>query len=192
MPPSNNRLDIFEPIQVPEIPEPDYGVFASLNDILKKVGRVGQRTTQTIDLLRSDVNEAVEQLKDDVEQNRLRQNELESSLKSLETGLLDFMDIIDNLHGAVEKIDDPAFVNAVEVAVRAKDQINQRIGIQQVPGVGSRFDNQVHFIANSKPVQNEHQDGFILEIIENGYVRGPRLLRKATVVCGKWSGGENK
>lgn len=191
MPSFNDRLDAFEPIQAPEIPEPDYGVFETLSDILKKVGRAGQRTTQTIDLLRSDVNEAVEQLKDDVEQNRLRHNELESSLKSLETGLLDFMDIIDNLHGAVEKIDDPAFVNAVEVAVRAKDQINQRIGIQQVPGIGSAFDNQVHFIANSKPVQNEHQDGVILDVIENGYLRGQRLLRKATVVCGKWHGGES-
>lgn len=191
MPPSNHRLDSFEPIEVPDIPEPDYGIFNSLSDILKKVGRVGQRTNQSIELLQTDVNETVSKLNDDVEQNRLRQNELDSSLKSLETGLLDLMDIIDNLHNAVEMIDDPAFVNAVGVAVRAKDQINQRIGIQQIPGVDSKFDNQVHFIANSKPVQNQHQDGIILEVIENGYVRGQRLLRKATVVCAKWTEEEN-
>lgn len=188
---SKQPLDMFEPIQLPDIPEPDYGVFESLNEIIKKVGRVGQRTTQSIDLLRTDVNEAVEKLKEEVEQNRLRQNELDANLKSLETGLLDFMDIIDNLNNAVEKIDDPAFVNAVGVAVRAKEQINQRIGVQQIPGAGSNFDNQVHFIAEVKPVQNKHQDGIILEIIENGYVRGSRMLRKATVICGKWQGEEN-
>ena len=184
----SNRLEDFEPIELPEGVPADYSTYDLFADLIRKVGRCGQKTAQGMDLLREDLGSAYETLRANAEKIRLNANHLESELKSLEIGLLDFMDIIDNLQRVTKSIEDRAFIDSVGVAHKAKEQILARLGIQLIPCIGARYDNEVHFIANTRPVEQLGMDNTVVDVIENGYRRGNRLLRKATIVCGKYKG----
>jgi len=181
-------LEDFAHISLPEGVSPDYSTYDLFADILRKVGRSGQKTAQGVDLLREELGSAYEVLSEEAEATRLATNRLETELTSLETGLLDFVDIIDNLQRAAEMIEDRVFLDAVNVALKAKEQILARLGVQLVPGQGASFDNEVHFIAETDSVDHSSLDNTIIRVIEHGYRRGPRLMRKATVVCGKYKG----
>ncbi len=186
----SKNLSDFHPVELPNGLSPDYTVHDLLADLLRKVGRTGQRTAQSMDLMRSDFEAALKELQGESEKNRLAAVGMEADLKSLENGLLDFMDILDNLQRAAESIKDQKFIDAVSVAGQAKVQIMERMGIQMVPAVGSTFSNDVHYVSDVEIVNNKNQDEKVLQVIEIGYRRGSRLLRKATVVCGKFEGDQ--
>jgi molecular chaperone GrpE len=184
----SDRPEDFLPVDLPEDLNPDYSTFDLLSDLLRKVGRTGQKTAQSVDLMRSDFDSALELLKSEVESGRKANASAEADLKAVEGGFLELMDILDNLQRAAESIEDRAFLDAVSVAVKAKTQIMERIGIQQIPGKGASFDIEVHFVTRADPVDSPKLDNTVTDVIQNGYRRGSRLLRKATVVCGKYGG----
>ena len=184
----SDHLEDFSPVDLPEDLDPDYSTFDLLSDLLRKVGRTGQKTSQSVDLLRGDFESALNLLKTEAETGRMASAKAEADLKDVEGGFLELMDILDHLQLAAESIEDRAFLDAVSVAVRAKTQIMERIGIQQIPGKGTSFDVEVHFVSRADSVDSPKLDSTVTEVIQNGYRRGSRLLRKATVVCGKYGG----
>jgi molecular chaperone GrpE len=184
----SDRLEDFAPIDLPENLDPDYSTFDLFSDLFRKVGRTGQKTAQSVDLLHSEFESALNLLKTEVETGRMTSAKSEADLKEVEGGFLELMDILDHLQLAAESIEDRAFLDAVNVAVKAKTQIMERIGIQQIPGTGAAFDVEVHFVSRAEPVVSAKLDNTVTEVIQNGYRRGNRLLRKATVVCGKYGG----
>ena len=72
---------------------------------------------------------------------------------------------MDDLNKVAEKSDDKDFINATSVAIKAKNQINERLGIQTIPvSRGIAIDPDVHYIVESIEV-NEVKDE-LLELLE--------------------------
>jgi molecular chaperone GrpE len=58
------------------------------------------------------------------------------------------------------------------------------VGVESVPGVGSKFDPEMHEAVDMKPVGPD-EDGIITAEYSRGYKLGDRLLRPARVQVGK-------
>jgi molecular chaperone GrpE len=61
-----------------------------------------------------------------------------------------------------------------------------KLGLREVPGVGSRFDPAVHNALALQPVQEKEQDGIVLLVHAVGYAVGSRVIQPAQVVIGKF------
>lgn len=63
----------------------------------------------------------------------------------------------------------------------------QKLGLEEVPGVGSRFDPNLHEAIASVPVTDAAQDNTVLNVFSHGYRIGARLVRPARVVIGSYT-----
>ena len=63
----------------------------------------------------------------------------------------------------------------------------QKLGLEEVPGVGSRFDPNLHEAIASVPVADAAQDNLVLNVFSHGYRIGARLVRPARVVIGSYT-----
>ncbi|MEZ4241786.1 MAG: nucleotide exchange factor GrpE [Myxococcota bacterium] len=62
----------------------------------------------------------------------------------------------------------------------------KKLGLVEVPGVGSKFDPNVHEALGLTPVSEPEQDGIVLVVHTTGYAVGSRVLQAAQVVIGKY------
>lgn len=63
----------------------------------------------------------------------------------------------------------------------------KKLGLEEVPGVGSRFDPNLHEAIASVPVTDAAQDNMVLNVFSHGYRIGARLVRPARVVIGSYT-----
>ena len=63
----------------------------------------------------------------------------------------------------------------------------KRLGLEEVPGVGSRFDPSVHEAIATAPVTDPGADNSVVNVFSAGYRIGSRLIRPARVVIGSYS-----
>ena len=61
-----------------------------------------------------------------------------------------------------------------------------KLGLREVPGVGSKFDPNVHEALGLTPVTDPAQDGIVLVVHTTGFAVGSRVLQAAQVVIGKY------
>ena len=67
------------------------------------------------------------------------------------------------------------------------------MGIQTVPAEpGQKIDIKYHHKVETVSVQNKNQDQTVNKVVENGYRRGDRLLRKASVIANKYEGTDHE
>ncbi|MDP6934491.1 MAG: nucleotide exchange factor GrpE, partial [Myxococcota bacterium] len=59
------------------------------------------------------------------------------------------------------------------------------LGLEEVPGKGTRFDPNLHEAIGVVPVLTDDEDGIIVEVFSAGYCLGTRLVQPAQVVIGK-------
>jgi molecular chaperone GrpE len=64
----------------------------------------------------------------------------------------------------------------------------QRLGLEEVPGVGTPFSPEMHEAIQAVPVADAEQDGKVLQVYAKGYRLGTRLIRAAKVVVGQNEG----
>lgn len=67
----------------------------------------------------------------------------------------------------------------------------KRLGLEEVPGAGSRFDPNMHEALSVQPVDDKSKDNVVVAVFSTGYRFGNRLIRPARVVIGSYTGGEN-
>lgn len=188
----NKRLSDFKPIgSIDE--ELNDSEYQQLSNLLKKIAKSDQKTSQIAELLKDDISEKLEEYKELVDEVRQDKNKISLDIETLEGGLLEYFDILDALKKATEQIEDQEFINSVSVAIKAKNQINDRLGIQLIPADrGTPIDPDVHYIIKNNSVDNENLDSTVNKVIDNGYRRGNRLLRKATVISNSFKGQEDE
>jgi molecular chaperone GrpE (heat shock protein) len=159
-----------------------------LRSILRRIGKADQKSSQLLELFRIELSDTLSENRHLVDDTREQMGRLAQQLQTVERGLLDYFDILDNLAKAAEMVQDRTFGDAIAFALTAKTQINERMGIQIVPGVGSKADAEVHFIVEARNTSTHGDDGAIAEVLEAGYRRGDRLLRKASVIVWRYKG----
>ena len=180
----NKELIDFKTIDIDENSELDYSLFNQLSDLLKRIGKSEQKTSQIIELLKDDFSDHLESSKELVDNVRQEKNEVKRDIDALEKGLLEYFNILDGLQKAAEQLEDKVFLDAVNVAIRAKEQINAGLGIQIIPSdPGQTINPKYHYIVNSVVTKLDSQDSTINLTIERGYRRGDRVLRLASVIA---------
>ena len=116
-----------------------------------------------------------------------RQAKLQDELRRGEV-VTTFFEPVENLHRSIEA----AKGQTVEAGLRMvhlqfMDAL-KRLGLEEVPGVGSPFNADVHEALATLPVPDAAQDGQVLQVYSTGYRLGTRLLRAARVVIGAFAG----
>lgn len=61
----------------------------------------------------------------------------------------------------------------------------EKLGLEEVPGAGAKFDPNLHEALTLVPVTDPALDGVVLEVFSAGYRIGGRLIKAARVVVGQ-------
>lgn len=95
---------------------------------------------------------------------------------------------VENLHRSVGPLRAVSADSArgLEMVHQQFMQALARLGLEEVPGEGTRFDPSVHEALASQPVQDPAQDGMVLSVYSTGYRIGTRTIRPARVVIGSY------
>ena len=115
----------------------------------------------------------------------------ESKLYSISNFAKDLLSVLDNLSRALEHKPaemPPEIENIIKVVdMTLHEMINvlskhKMIAIS--PSTGEKFDYNLHYAVTQVP-SNEHPAGTVLQLVQNGYMIGERLLRPAAVTVTK-------
>ena len=102
--------------------------------------------------------------------------------------LTTLLPVVDNLNRAITASEqDPSLDHLRDGVIgtaRSFEQALMSVGVETVPGVGAKFDPELHEAVDMKPVDPD-QDGLITAEYSRGYRLGDRLLRPARVQVGK-------
>jgi molecular chaperone GrpE (heat shock protein) len=134
--------------------------------------------------------EAKNSLERETSQMRVRmQKTLEDRARQAQYDFLaTLLPVLDNLNRAVTASEqDPSLEHLRDGVIgtaRSFEKALMSVGVETVPGVGAKFDPELHEAVDMKPVEPE-QDGMITAEYSKGYRLGDRLLRPARVQVGK-------
>jgi molecular chaperone GrpE len=105
--------------------------------------------------------------------------------------------VVDNLERTVEAaqkhsptaVDNSALLEGVQATLREFLQTLERFGVRQIDAQGKSFDPNFHetIVAIADPSQ---PPGTVIQVVEQGYTVGDRLLRPARVVVSKEPGNK--
>jgi molecular chaperone GrpE len=99
-----------------------------------------------------------------------------------------FFDPVMNLKRALaaSAADSAAVIDGVKMVSQQFADALAKIGLVEIPGVGSTFDPAIHEALAVMPVADAAQDGKVLEVYAIGYRVGSTVLQPAQVVIGKF------
>ena len=78
-------------------------------------------------------------------------------------------------------------VGGLEMTLHMIMEAFQKLGLEEVPGKGSKFDPNLHEAIAMTSVTDPALDGIVLEVFSTGYRIGSRLIAPARVVIGQRS-----
>ena len=98
----------------------------------------------------------------------------------------DFVPVLDNLQRALgsiktaEEINYDSFVEGITAAEKDITALLEKHGIQQINPINEKFDPLFHEALFETP-SDEHESGFVTQVVELGYALDKRLIRPAKV-----------
>jgi len=120
--------------------------------------------------------------------SRLQKSLEDRSREAQYNFLTTLLPVLDNLNLAIAASEkDPSLEHLRDGVIgtaRSFEKSLMSVGVETVPGIGSKFDPELHEAVDMKPVEPE-QDGVITAEYSKGYRMGDRLLRPARVQVGK-------
>ena len=189
----HKKLKDFKPISIDENLAIDDSQFQQLSHLLTRIGKSEQKTSQIVELLKDELSNQLESSKQLIDDVRQEKNEIKRDIEILERGLLEYFNILDSMQKAAESINDKQFLDSINVAIQAKEQISESMGIQTVPAEpGQKIDIKYHHKVETVSVQNKELNSTVNKVVKNGYRRGDRLLSKASVIANKYEGSDHE
>ena len=90
--------------------------------------------------------------------------------------------VIDNLERAIAaaESEDGALVSGVQMTLRQMMEALTRMGLEEVPALGEKFDPDIHNAVMRAP-EGEGEPGMVLEVFQKGYRVKDRMIRYAMV-----------
>lgn len=104
--------------------------------------------------------------------------------------LTDVLPVLDNLERALDAAEHHEESKVVDGVRMTRDMfvdLLARTGVEEISGVGSQFDPQVHEAVSVQP--SEYEEGVVAAVLERGYRQGERVLRPGRVVVSAGPGG---
>ncbi len=91
-----------------------------------------------------------------------------------------------NLHRSLEVVRDHASEEGLRMVYQQFMDALRKLGLEEVPGVGARFDPSCHEAIATRPVATAAEENVVVEVFATGYRIGSRLVRPARVVIGSY------
>jgi molecular chaperone GrpE len=132
----------------------------------------------------------LQQEMDSFRQRQLQLAEVKAQKKAGEV-IETFFEPVQNLKRCLETAGDDAdsIKQGLEMVVGQFNGRMDKLGLKEVPGVGARFDPNVHNALAMQPVLEKEKDGVVLLVHAVGYAVGSRVIQPAQVVIGKFEEG---
>lgn len=87
---------------------------------------------------------------------------------------------------ALEKAEVPEeYVSGLNMTLHQIMEAFHRLGLEEVPGKGAKFDPNLHEAIATTPVTDPALDGVVLDVFSTGYRIGNRLIVPARVIIGQ-------
>ncbi len=98
-----------------------------------------------------------------------------------------FFEPVQNLKRSLEagKSDPSGVLVGLEMVVNQFTEVLRRLGLEEVPGLGSTFDPNIHEALAIAPVSDPALDGKVVDVYATGWRIGTKVLQPAQVVIGK-------
>ncbi|MBN2119317.1 MAG: nucleotide exchange factor GrpE [Anaerolineales bacterium] len=89
--------------------------------------------------------------------------------------------VLDDLERALQnRSAEDAWANGIELVARKFQNILESEGIKKMEAVGTEFDPNVHEAISHEPADGVHS-GYVIGVVQNGYMLGERVIRPALV-----------
>ncbi|NOH04509.1 MAG: nucleotide exchange factor GrpE [Chloroflexi bacterium] len=89
--------------------------------------------------------------------------------------------VLDDLERALQnRPADDAWASGIELVARKFQSILEMEGVKRIEAQGAAFDPNVHEAISHEP-SDEVESGHVIEVVQNGYVLGERVIRPALV-----------
>ena len=89
--------------------------------------------------------------------------------------------VLDDLERALQnRPADDAWANGVELVARKFQNILDMEGVKKIEAKGAAFDPNFHEAISHEP-SDEVESGHVIDVVQNGYVIGERVVRPALV-----------
>ena len=89
--------------------------------------------------------------------------------------------VLDDLERAMQnRPTDDAWANGIELVVRKFQNILDMEGVKRIEAKGAAFDPNFHEAISHEPSE-EVESGHVIDVVQNGYVIGERVIRPALV-----------
>jgi molecular chaperone GrpE len=114
---------------------------------------------------------------------RVDRDRQEEGRRGVERLITDLIPVLDGFDRAIQAHDDPAFEEYRKGVALIRKQLWEalaRHGVQRIDAENKIFDPHVHQ-AIERAESNEHPDGFILHVFQDGYTFHGRVIRPAIV-----------
>lgn len=99
---------------------------------------------------------------------------------------------VENLRRSVEVVRKGAsdeLAQGLELVLAQFMEAFQKLGLEEVPGKGAKFDPKLHEALTLVPVTDPALDGVVVEVFDTGYRIGSNLLKPARVIVGQLQEG---
>jgi molecular chaperone GrpE len=89
--------------------------------------------------------------------------------------------VLDDMERALaNRPEDDSWTNGMELIVRKFQNILEAEGVKRIEAAGQPFDPNFHEAISSEP-NEEVESGHVIEVMQNGYMLGERVIRPAIV-----------
>jgi molecular chaperone GrpE len=89
--------------------------------------------------------------------------------------------VLDDLERSLaHRPDDSPWVNGMELIARKFQSILEAEGVKRIEAKGQPFDPNFHEAISSEP-HDEVESGYVIEVVQNGFMLGERVIRPAMV-----------
>lgn len=92
-----------------------------------------------------------------------------------------FLPVMDDLLRALENAPDDPWVEGIQLIYRKMESALEAEGITKIDAEGAEFDPNFHEAVSQVPSE-EHESGYIVEVLQQGYLLGERVIRPAMVL----------
>jgi molecular chaperone GrpE len=118
---------------------------------------------------------------------RVEREQQDSHARAAAGILVRFLPVLDDLERALKERPaqaDPAWLDGIGLVQRKLRALLEAEGVEAIPAEGVSFDPTMHE-AVTHEVSGDHQEGQIIEVLQQGYRLGDRVLRPAQVRVAK-------
>ena len=92
-----------------------------------------------------------------------------------------FLPVMDDMLRALQNAPEDPWVEGIQLIYRKLEMVLEAEGISKIEAAGAEFDPNFHEAVSQVPSE-EHESGTVVEVLQQGYMLGERVIRPAMVL----------